>query len=180
MTTLPKELILSSSERAEVERHISELDRFTRLDQAIVLREATLSNDAALATMIAGLLLKGGKKLDKQSSDQATEDYLDALEDLPAWSVREAIRKWNRGESPQLDPKKPHDFNWRPEPPTLRRCALHELTAVKARMHSMQKLLDAVPMVEFSEEHCADMRERLQKLMRSVNTVGKAGDEPCS
>ncbi len=26
------------------------------------------------------------------------EDYLEALEDLPAWTVREAIRRWRRGE----------------------------------------------------------------------------------
>jgi hypothetical protein len=68
--------------------------------------------------MIASLLLKGGAKLDQQSSDAFTEDYLDAIEDLPAWAVREAIRKWNRAESPKLDGKK-HAFIWRPP---RRRC----------------------------------------------------------
>ena len=113
-------MILNTTERAEVQRHIVDLQRYTRLDQTITLRETTMSNDAALVAMIAALLLKGGRRLDRQSSDAATEDYLDALEDVPAWSVREALRKWNRGESPPLDAK-PHDFNWRPEPPTLRR-----------------------------------------------------------
>lgn len=166
MTTLPKDLILNSSERAEVNRHLVELSRFTRLNETITLRETTMSNDAAHATMIAQLLLKGGKRMDKQSSDAATEDYLDAIEDLPAWSVREALRKWNRAESVALDPKKPHDFNWRPEPPTLRRLALHELAGVKGRMLALQKLLDAVPLLEFSDEHRAMMIGRLQELFR--------------
>jgi len=57
-------------------------------------------NDAAIGAMIAQILLKGGKRLDKAASDAATEDYLDGIEDVPAWSVREAIRKWNRMISP--------------------------------------------------------------------------------
>lgn len=169
MTTLPKDLILNSSERAEVQRHLNGLERFTRLDQTFTMRETTMSNDAAHAAMIAQLLLKGGKRMDKQASDAATEDYLDAIEDLPAWSVREAIRKWNRAESPALDPKKPHDFNWRPEPPTLRRLAVHELAGVKGRMLTLQKLLDAVPLLEYSDEHRADMLNRLQGLFRAPN-----------
>ena len=91
--TLPKQMILNSSERALVRRHIDDLRRFTRLDQPIDLRGATLTNDQAHVVMIASLLLKGGAKLDQQSSDALTEDYLDAIEDLPAWAVREAIRK---------------------------------------------------------------------------------------
>ncbi|KWV45897.1 hypothetical protein AS156_23070 [Bradyrhizobium macuxiense] len=177
MITLPKDLILSSSERGEVERHIAELDRFTRLDQPVEYRGATLRNDAALVAMIAALLLKGGRKLDKEASDAATEDYLDALEDLPAWSVREAIRGWNRGESVPLDGKK-HDFNWRPEPPTLRRLAAHELAGVKGRIVSLRKLLAAVPLVEYSDEHRQDMVDRVAGLFKlhvvPTETEGKA------
>ena len=165
MTTLPASLILNSSERGEVQRHIQELERFTLLDQPIVIRETTMSNAAAHATMIAGILLKGGKRLDQQASDQATEDYLDAIEDLPAWAVREAIRKWNRAESVALDGRK-HDFNWRPEPPTLRRLALYELAGVRARIFNLRKLLDAEPLIEYSDEHRKQMLERLQAVIR--------------
>ena len=162
---LPKDMILNTTERAEVQRHIVDLQRYTRLDQTITLRETTMSNDAALVAMIAALLLKGGRRLDRQSSDAATEDYLDALEDVPAWSVREALRKWNRGESPPLDAK-PHDFNWRPEPPTLRRLALHELAGVKGRILHLQKLCSAEPLIEYSDEHRKAMLERLRDVVR--------------
>lgn len=168
MTILPKELILNSSERAEVQRHIRELETFTRLDQLITIRETTMPNDTAIGVIVAGLLIKGGgQKLDKASADALTEDYLDALEDLPAWSVRETVRKWNRAESPPLDGKR-HDFNWKPMPPTLRRLAQHELAGVKGRIISLQKLCDAVPLLEFSDEHREGMLKRLQVVIREA------------
>jgi hypothetical protein len=178
MTTLPQDLILSSSERGEVLRHIRELERFTCLDELIVIRETTMSNAAAHATMIAGILLKGGKRMDQQSSDQATEDYLDAIEDLPAWAVREAIRKWNRAESVRLDGK-PHDFNWRPEPPTLRRLALYELAGVRGRIFNLQKLLDAVPLVEYTDEYRQNMLNRLSEVIR-ISTGATTDTEEAS
>lgn len=165
MPILPKEMILSYSEQALVQQHIADLERFTRTDQPFELRGATLTNDQAHGVMIASLLLKGGAKLDQQSSDAFTEDYLDAIEDLPAWSVREAIRKWNRAESAPLDGKK-HDFNWRPQPPILRRLALHELAGVKGRMIVLQKLCEAQPMVEYSDEHRQEMLNRLAGLFK--------------
>ena len=168
MPILPPSLILNSSEREAVEQHVAGLGRFLSLDQSITIRERVLSNDQAHGVMIAGLLIKGGgAKLDKASADALTEDYLDAIEDLPAWAVREALRKWNRAESPKLDGK-PHDFNWRPMPPTLRRLAQHELVAIRARIGRFEKLLAAVPLLEFSEEHCRTMLGRLQTVMHDI------------
>jgi len=164
MPVLSKDLMLTSSERGEVQRHIGELERFTRLDQPIELRGATLTNDQAHGVMIASLLLKGGAKLDQQSSDALTEDYLDAIEDLPAWLVREAIRKWNRAESPRLDGK-PHSYDFRPSPPTLRRLAWHEMIALRGRMIELQKLCDAQPLIEYSDEHRQDMLNRVAGLI---------------
>ncbi|MHC2255109.1 hypothetical protein ACVILK_004801 [Bradyrhizobium embrapense] len=162
---LPREMILSSSELALVQQHIDDLERFTRLDQPIELRGATLTNDQAHGAMIASLLLKGGAKLDQQSSDAFTEDYLDAIEDLPAWSVREAIRKWNRAESPRLDGK-PHSYDFRPSPPTLRRLALHEMIALRGRLVELQKICDARELIEYSDEYRRGMLERLTDLFK--------------
>lgn len=175
--TLPANLILNSAERRMVEAHRSELARFLDLDQPITLREQVLSNDQAHGVMIAGLLIKGGGiKLDKASSDQLTEDYLDAIEDLPAWSVREALRKWNRAESPRLDPKKPHDFNWRPQPPTLRQLAYLELWSVKSRIQTLEKVLNAVPLIEFSDEHRREMLDKLAGLMTTPAPMREAAE----
>lgn len=170
MLTLPANLILDSAERRMVEAHRSDLARFLDLDQPITLREQVLTNDQAHGVMIAGLLIKGGgMKLDQAASDQKTEDYLDAIEDLPAWSVREALRKWNRAESPRLDPRKPHDFVWRPEPPILRQLAYLELWTVKSRIQQLEKVLNAVPLIEFSDDHRESMIKRLQTVIHEAS-----------
>lgn len=168
MVTLPANLILNSEQRQMVESHVCSLQSLLRLDQRITLRESVLTNDEAHGAMIAGLLIKGGgQKLDKQSADALTEDYLDAIEDLPAWTVREALRKWNRAESPQLD-KKPHDFNWKPTPPTLRRLAYWELWTIKGRILALEKVISAVPLIEFSDDHREDMLKRLQVVIHDT------------
>ena len=175
MLVLPEAMMLSSSERAEVQRHIVELGRFNTLDQFIAIRDATMTNEQALGVMIAGLLLKTGQKLDQATSDALTEDYLDALEDVPAWAVREALRRWNRAESVQLDRSRPHDFNWAPKPPVLRRLAQHELSNLRAKIQLLQRLLEAVPLVEYSEEHRQRMIERLYMELAGHNAGSPVG-----
>lgn len=156
---------MNSEERAIVEQHIGGLSIHLDLNQPFIYREQVMSNDQGISVMVAALLLKGGgAKLDKASSDALTEDYLDALDDLPAWCVREALRKWNRGESERLDGK-PHDFNWRPTPPTVRRLALLERAQVAGRVHSLQRLLIASPVTEFTDEHRENMLRRLAEAM---------------
>lgn len=162
-------MMLTSSERMVVQQHIADLETYTRLDQPFELRGAVLTNDQAHGVMIASLLLKGGAKLDQNSSDAFTEDYLDAIEDLPAWSVREAIRKWNRAESPKFDGRL-HNYDFRPSPPTLRRLAQHELVGIKARMLDLQKICDAQELIEYSDEHRKGMLERLRDMLRPQTT----------
>ena len=170
LPVLPANLIPNSSERAMIERHIATLQRVLGLGEKIVLREQTLTNSQALGVLIAGLLIKGsGAKLDKASSDALTEDYLDALEDVPAWAIREALRKWNRGESRPTG-SKAHDFGWRPMPPTLRALALAELVPIRLRIMQLEQVLEASPRIEFSEEHCARMRERLGGILSPPTT----------
>lgn len=174
MLVLPEKLILSSSEKQAIREHIEYLDLCLNLSQPMLYREQILTNDQAQAAMIAHLLMKGGgQKLDKDAADVLSEDYLEAIEDLPAWTVREALRKWNRAESVKLDGKL-HDFNWRPTPPTLRRLAQHEMVALKTRKMQLENLLAAVPLIEFSEEHRQMMINRVAALLRS----GRTGQDP--
>ena len=168
IAVLPSSMILSSSERGMVEGAISGLGRLLSLDQRFFLRGQSLNNQEAIGGIILGLLLAGGGiKLDKTSADVMTDAYLDALEDLPAWTVREAIRKWNRGESVRID--KPHDFNWRPSPPILRRVSQQEMVPIKERISQLQKLLDALPSVEFSDDHREMMLKRLRVVISTAN-----------
>lgn len=167
--TLPREMILNSSERAMVEQHIAELSRHVGLDQPFEHRDRVLTNDQAISTMIAELLLRRkGTKLDKAASDALTDEYLDALEDLPAWAVRAARRKWNRGESVRMDPKKPHDFTWNLEPPVLRYLATVELAGVKWDIRRLERLLSAT--VRPSEEQLCAGRAAMRGLAISMKS----------
>lgn len=163
---IPAPMILTSSEQAQVRRHIDELGMLLDLGRPTVVRGETMANPQALGVMIAGLLLKGVQKLDQAGSDLLTDDYFDALEDLPAWTVREALRRWNRGESAPIDPKQPHNFVFAPKPPILRKLAEHELVRVQGRIRLLQRLCDAEPLVEYSDEHRHTMLERVADLFR--------------
>jgi hypothetical protein len=168
---LPAWMILDPSERAIVEERVADRAGWLDLGQSITVDGRKLSNDQAINVIIAKLLIKPkGSKLDEISSDALAEDYLDALEDLPAWSVRNALRKWNRRESEKLDGK-PHDFEWRPAPGTLRGLAQMELAPFKAEIVQLEKLLIAVPRLEFSDEHRAKMFSLLAELAKSLRAT---------
>ena len=173
---LPEAMILTAAEQAEVRRHIDQLEVFLRLDQLLVIRGQARPREQALGVMIAGLLIKSGQRLDEATSDAITDDYFDALDDIPAWCVREALRKWNRAESVQLDPRLPHDFRWAPKPPILRKLADHELATVKCRIHQLQRICDARPVVEFSAEHREKMINRISVLFGGSVQLKKIED----
>jgi hypothetical protein len=168
MVVLPRTMILNLSERAAVEERIADRASWLDLGQPITLNGLTLSNYQAISAIVAELLIKSrGSKLDETSSGALAEDYLLALDDLPAWSVRNALRKWIRGESATFDGK-PYDFDWRPAPATLRRLAQMELAPIKVEMAQLEKLLIAVPRLELSDEHRAEMRSRFADLLKTL------------
>jgi hypothetical protein len=168
MVVLPRAMILNSSERAVVEERVADRASWLDVGQPITLDERTLSNDQAISVIIAELLINPrGSKLDDISSRALAEAYLIATDDLPAWSVRNALRKWIRGESAKFDGK-PHDFDWRPAPATLRRLAQMELAPIKAEMVQLEKLLIAVPRLELSDEHRAKIRARFAELLKTL------------
>jgi hypothetical protein len=164
-------MILNSSEREFVEQRVADRASWLDVGQPITIDGRTLTNYQAVNVIIAKLLVKSrGSKLDETSSDALAEDYLDAIEDLPAWSVRNALRKWNRAESAKFDGN-PHNFDWRPTPATLRRLAEIELGPIRAEMVQLKKLLIAVPRFEYSEEHRAKMLALLTELGKSLRAL---------
>jgi len=80
-------------------------------------------------------------RLDEETVSIKAEAYLDALEDLPAWAVREAIRRWRRGEV-NADAK---DLDFAPKPPRLRRIAQAIAAVPVGQALRLQRILDAEP-----------------------------------
>jgi hypothetical protein len=169
MWVVPASMILDSLKRTIVATYISDLERMLDLRQPFTFRGQTLTNEHAIGAIIAKLLVKRST-LDAVSAEALTEDYLDAIEDLPAWSVVAALRKWNRSQSPMLDGRY-HNFQYRPEPPILHRLVQIELAPIRARILELRRVLSAVPRVDFSEEHCEKMHELLSGLANLLRSM---------
>jgi hypothetical protein len=94
-------------------------------------------------------------------AEASGEAFQAALDDVPTWAVAAAVRRWYRGDCGENERGQPFDYHWRPAPAELRRIALFEKWRVQQRAKTLRKLLVAEPFIEFSEEHCAQMRARL-------------------
>jgi hypothetical protein len=171
MPTLPRSSILSGAEREEIERHLQELDALlgpTPLDDPDV--EGLMLLD--LTKMVLSMPSAGQNPA---SSEARGEAYLEALEDLPLWAVRAAIRRWRRGDAGKSERGEPYDYRWLPAPAELRRIANLELWRVKDRASQLRRLLRAEPAIEFSEEHCRLMREKLSEFANKISGIPLVG-----
>jgi hypothetical protein len=115
-----------------------------------------------------------GQKAGEAGAEATGEAYQTALEDMPPWAVKAAIRHWYRGDAIALERTPPHDYRWRPAPAVLRKLSFYEMMRVMGRIRRLKQLLSAVPLIEYSEEHCTDMRAKL----RSLPIVGALIDLP--
>ncbi|RXH31997.1 hypothetical protein [Bradyrhizobium zhanjiangense] len=160
MPTLPSHLMLSQTERTEIERAIGEL---TELCDQTPERDPRC--EAETLVLITKMMLALPSSQQNELGAEATgEAFQVALEDLPTWAVDAAMRKWYRGQCGLNQHGQPYDYRWRPAPADLRRVAFSARYAVFAQVRALQRLLDAEPLREFSEEQTAAMRERLANL----------------
>ena len=104
------------------------------------------------------------------SAEARGEAFMAALDDIPVWSVQAAIRKWYRGDCGSDERGRCYDYHWSPAPAELRRIAFAEMWRIKSRSQSLRRLLSAVPRIEYGDEHCRAMRERLGRLFQTSRT----------
>lgn len=151
-----------------IERHMEALG-------AVLTMTPEANPRHAEATMIAVskmLLVLPSKESGELGAEAKGEAFMDALEDLPFWAVQAAMRKWHRGEYGSK-----HDYRWQPAPATLRECARLETFQVIGTRRRLGELRDAEALVEFSEEHRASMREKLEALVRDLLNPNRATGE---
>lgn len=111
-------------------------------------------------------------RLDAETVSIKAEAYLDAVEDLPAWAVREAVRRWRRGDvSGDLQ-----DLNFAPRPARLRRIASTIALAASGQALRLQRVLDAEPEEERSDEERAAISRRIAAEINEV--ARRAPSEP--
>jgi hypothetical protein len=162
--TLPVSLTLTPLERAEIERHVSDLK--------LLCEQTPHTNpqwEAATLVVVTKLMLALPSAQQNEAGAEASgEAFMAALDDIPTWAVAAAARRWYRGDCGENEHRQPYDYRWRPAPADLRRIALSEKLRVYGLLKPFQRLLAAEARVEFGEEHCSRMRARLASLL----TVG--------
>ncbi len=171
--TLPTSMALTMAERNELTRHVSDL-------RALWERTPVSDPEAeqeTLRTIAHVMLVLPSASQTELSAEARGEAFLDALDDLPPWSVQAAIRRWHRGDCGLNRLGKSYDYHWCPAPAELRSIAWTEMHRVQSRADLIGRLLEAKPPLEFSGEHCARMRNRLVQLFRGVESppVGSNG-----
>jgi hypothetical protein len=152
-------LTLSRAERAEIERHVAELEHLCE-ETPIASAEC----EAATLVVVTKLMLALPASTQNETGVEATgEAFQMALDDVPTWAVASAARRWYRGECGEG-----FGYHWRPAPAELRRVAMVEKAKVEHRASTLRKVLAADPLAEFSDAHCAAMLARLSKVIPAV------------
>lgn len=149
---LPKSLILGKEQRMLVEQHIAALTTALLLTPAEDMRQA----ESTMTTVTKMTLVLPSREVGDLASEARGEAFMAALEDVPSWAVQEAMRKWYRAECGDK-----HDYKWQPAPATLRELAMREVYMVMGTRRKLKNLLDAEPLIEFTPEHEAEMRRKL-------------------
>jgi hypothetical protein len=159
---LPRDLLLSASERVMVESHLKALHG---------LIAATPGNDedarrAMLAAVAKMMLVLPSQKASEAAGEAKAEAFDLALSDVPVWAINEAVRGWYRGQYGDG-----HNYTWQPVPTTLRSLAFLELSKIRRRISDLEDLLNAKPARELpppsERPTSADIRAKLQCLQRA-------------
>ncbi|ARO53945.1 hypothetical protein B2G69_07130 [Methylorubrum zatmanii] len=107
-------------------------------------------------------------RLDDRTVSIKAEAYLDAVEDLPAWTVRAAVRRWRRGEV-SADPA---TLDFAPKPARLRGIAERMVLVARGQAARLQRVLDAKPEERITDAQMAANSEKLTGL------IAKTADGP--
>ncbi len=171
--TLPVSLILTVAKREELGRHVADLHALCRQTP-----ENEPRAQAEMLVLLTKMMMVLPSSTQNEFSAEARgEAYMESLADMPAWAVRAAIRRWNRGDAGKTPNGEEYDYHWCPAPAELRRICWAEMSRIRGRAELLEKLLRAEPLVEFSEDHHQKMRGLFAGLLQTLKNppVGKDG-----
>jgi hypothetical protein len=159
--TIARSLAPSPQARAGLERRVRDLDASLR----------AVNNDVAMAKVAELLLSFGGHQLSESGAKARARGYMTALDDLPAWAIAEACRRWLRKDAGE------QNYNFAPSPPILRGLAEGVVLLAKHQRDLLARLL-AAEVVDDPTEHddgyCADMRARMLRFVEPFAERGGA------
>lgn len=151
-------LKLTDEQRAGISEKIADLEVFARVSQPREHRESTLGliGKMLLAYPMAGSSAEAGKA--------RGEAYLDALDDVPAWAINEAIRRWHRGEGGGQG----CNYRFAPAPAELRFAAMQLLQPAKQTLAHLVALLSAPSIERAMDPAPIDVPTSKRPLLRAI------------
>lgn len=144
---LPTGWTMSDAERDQARNHLSTLTSLLSPDAPFEiegqLESGQQAKGALLTMMIEGLA--GPAEKSKIRADSQVEMYAYAIEELPAWAIEKAIKRWARGSCPKDVEENPR-FAFPPSPATLRALAKLEMETPQRQAVMLQNLIASVPL----------------------------------
>lgn len=154
--TIPKSKMPTGPQRAAIAQRITELQQAVRPGPT----EDTV-------TLIGELIQEfAPARLDPKTVSIKAEAYMDAVEDLPAWTLREAIYRWHRGQVTVSDPSV---LEFAPKPFRLKAIADGILVVAKGQAIRLQRILDAEAEEELSDAELQANSARMSGLLAALN-----------
>ncbi len=126
-------LKLTDDEKRKMSMTISVLQAASVSDNS---RENRIERFAVLAKMLMGYPMANSSA---EVAKARSEMYMDALDDIPAWAVGDAVKRWNRGEAGE------QNYTFAPPPAVLRAKCLGLLAEIKKSAEMVEDLLGAIP-----------------------------------
>lgn len=108
------------------------------------------------------LLVYTNQNLSEETARARAYAYWTALDDMPEWVLKAAIRRWHRG-----DIGVDVNYSW-PTPAMLRDACKEVLQIAEGQAIALTNLLKADNAETFSDDHRREMVDRLQDLFSNI------------
>ena len=131
-TYLSGGLTLSTEDRSRINAKVREI-------RAVCEADDSQENQKARLGLIGSMLMAYPVAGSAESGRARAVAYLVALDDVPAWAISEAIRKWHRGECLER-----HNYSFAPAPAELRMIVLEVLRPAKHAISHLEAVLNAM------------------------------------
>lgn len=151
VATIPRSRMPTGPQRAAIMQRIEEL------------RGATRPGPEKRTLSLVGEIVneQATSRLDEDTAVIKIGAFMDAVEDLPFWALREALRRWRRGE---VSDKSQLPFGIKPH--KLRDMALMIRASAEGQAIRLQRILDAEPEDELSEAQRGEMQAKIAAEVR--------------
>lgn len=125
---------LSQSESSLVENQLKDL-------RTLVSGYGDVFEDEQKQTMLTKMFLaKPSGPMTEIGAASRAESYMQALDDIPAWAVEDAIKRWHRG---GISGVSADDFKWAPDSAVLRKLAIDALMPYRENIWEIERILAA-------------------------------------